>query len=81
MAKVHIGCKITMEILLTKKQIERDIETYQDRLSKAEAKLSGLPGRLWGRKLTRTRRALLSEIKHVKTLTGYAQEALAEMID
>lgn len=66
-----------METPLTKEQIECDIETYKDRISRAEGKLSELPGRLKGRKLAQTRRVLLSEIRHVKTLIGYAEEALA----
>jgi hypothetical protein len=66
---------------LTKEQIERDVKAYQDRLSRAEAKLGELPGRLWGRKLVQTRRVLLSEIRHIKTLIGYAREALAEVAD
>jgi hypothetical protein len=61
---------------LTKEQIECDIEAYRDRLSKAEDKLNELPEGLKGRKLAQTRRVLLSEIRHVKTLIGYAQEAL-----
>jgi predicted nucleic acid-binding Zn-ribbon protein len=66
---------------LTRKQIENDIEAYQNRLNRAEAKLNDLPHSLMGRKLRDARRVLLSEIRHVKTLIDYAQEALAEIGD
>ena len=69
---------------LTRGQIRQDIEAYQDRLSKVEAKLNDLPqkGHTWkeNNKIRETRRALLSEIRHVKTLIGYAQQALAETV-
>ena len=66
---------------LNKEQIERDIQDYQDRLSKAQTKLNELPRKLKGLKLRQTRRVLLSEIRHVRTLLDYAQEALAEVED
>jgi hypothetical protein len=70
-----------VQCILTREQIEHDIEAYEDRLRMAQDKLSVLPGRLRGRKLAQTRRALLSEIRHVKTLIGYAQGALMEVAD
>ena len=66
---------------LNKDQIEQDIETYQGRLSRAQTKLNELPRNLMGKKLKQTRRVLLSEIRHVRTLIDYAQEALAEVGD
>jgi hypothetical protein len=66
---------------LTKEQIEQDIEAYRNRLNRAEARPNDLPRKLIGRKLRQTRQVLLSEIRHVRTLIGYAQEALAEATD
>lgn len=66
---------------LTKEQIKRDIKAYRDRLNRAQAKLNELPRKLIGRKLTQARRVLIAEIKHVKTLIGYAEGALAEVED
>ena len=65
---------------LTEESIRADIKAYQDRLSRAEAKLFDLPGGLKGRKLAQTRRVLLSKIRHVQTLINYAQEALTEVV-
>ena len=66
---------------LNKKQIEHEIRSYQDRLGKAQAKLNELPRKLKGLKLKQARRALLSEIRHARTLISYATEALAEVED
>ena len=66
---------------MNKKQIEHEIRSYQDRLGKAQAKLNELPRKLKGLKLKQARRALLSEIRHARTLISYATEALAEVED
>jgi hypothetical protein len=70
---------------LNKEQIERDIKAYRDRLGRAEAKLNDLPkkGSTWkeSSKIRLTRRALLSEIRHIKTLMSYANEALVGVAD
>lgn len=74
-----------MEMPLTKEEIERDIAAYQDRLSRAEAKLKDLPnkGKTWKErsKVRATRRVLLAEIRHVRTLINYAEAALTEVVD
>jgi hypothetical protein len=70
---------------LTKEQIERDIEDYGARLGKAKAKLNDLPqqGNTWKERnrIRLARRALLSEIQLLKTMIGYARQALAEVVD
>ena len=67
---------------LTREEILDDIKGYQERICKAQEKLSELPAKgktgkqTW--KINNTRRKLLQEIEHVERLKSWAQEALNE---
>ncbi len=67
---------------LTREQIEQDIKAYQDRLDKAQDKLTDLPvrGSSWKdtRKIKVTRHRLEAEVVHVQGLIRLASAALTE---
>jgi len=67
---------------ITNKTIETDIAGFQNRISEARTKLAELPASAtsWAerKKLGCRRRELESEIKHVRRLSAYARESLAE---
>ena len=67
-------------MILTRTDIENDIEGFKIRIEQAKAKLATLPesAPTWAgqKKLRQQERELLSEIQHVERLIEYAKEAL-----
>jgi len=68
--------------LITNAEIKQDIEDFELRIQAAQQKLSELPaGQLpyqEHKRREQQRRVYEDEIKHVKRLIGYAEEALTE---
>ena len=68
---------------LTIKDIENDIQKFQDRIEAAREKLIALPATEidWKehKKIKAKRHELESEISHVRKLIGYAIEALEDV--
>jgi predicted nucleic acid-binding Zn-ribbon protein len=69
-----------MQIELTAKDIQRDIEGFQNRIQAAREKLAELSAGYLPyqkhKKREKQRRDLQAEIEHVQKLRGYAREAL-----
>ena len=70
-------------LILTKEEIQQDIEAYNQRLEGARLKLSALPDGVsdWKqrKKVQASRRALESEIANVRQILLYAADALREL--
>ena len=68
-------------MILTDKEIQEDIEAFQDRIHQAREKLSRLPvGPLSHQKhkvREKATRDLLADIKHYEQVIGYAREGLS----
>jgi hypothetical protein len=68
---------------LTKNEILNDIKNYESRILLAEKKLYALPAAGFTlkerKKIKNKRRALLSEIDHVRGLISMAEEALNQV--
>jgi len=66
---------------LTVHDIEQEIRKFQERISKAKTKLSGLPvgylPYLEYKKREKQRRDLQADIKHLQQLMSYANESVA----
>lgn len=66
--------------MLTDKEIQQDIQEFQDRISAARGKLAGLPdGRLpfpEHKKREKQRRELEDDIRHFQKIITYAREGL-----
>ena len=70
-----------MQIELTRKQIERDIENFRTRIEAAKAKLKSLPTGYLPypecKKREEKRKQFQSEIVHVENLISIAKESFA----
>ena len=65
---------------LTTASIKADLEGFNQRIAGAELKLSALPvSKYDSRKTKAARRALHAEVDHIRTLIGYATDALREV--
>ncbi len=71
------------ELILTREDIQADIDQYQARIQSARDSLASLPAKStdWKqrKKLKARRRVLQEEVDHVNRLIGYANKALSEM--
>ena len=69
-----------MSLHLTDKEIQKDIESFQDKILETKEKLAGLPvgplSHLAHKAREKQQRNLIDDIRHYETIIGYAREGL-----